>query len=87
MRSKHLPRQGTARSGITGENDENLFAPDVSAVYNKKAIKSTTIVSYRFVGEDGNEKISINEWADILGTINYELTCRLKVRLSRVYVR
>ena len=33
------------------------------------------------------EHISINEWADILKTINYELICRLKVRLSRVYTR
>ena len=39
------------------------------------------------IGKDGNEKISINEWADILGTINYELICRLKARLSRVYTR
>ena len=31
--------------------------------------------------------ISINEWANILGTINYELICRLKARLSRVYTR
>lgn len=31
--------------------------------------------------------ISINEWANILGTINYELVCRLKARLSRVYTR
>ncbi len=31
--------------------------------------------------------ISINEWASILGTINYELICRLKARLSRVYTR
>lgn len=30
---------------------------------------------------------SIDEWARILGTINYELTCRLKVRLPRVYTR
>ena len=30
---------------------------------------------------------TIDEWAKILNTINYELTCRLKVRLSRVYVR
>jgi len=29
----------------------------------------------------------IDEWAKILGTINYELTCRLKVRLPRVYTR
>ena len=35
---------------------------------------------------DDNE-LSLDIWAEILGTINYELTCRLKVRLPRVYVR
>ncbi len=39
------------------------------------------------IGQDGNENISINTWAEILGTINYELICRLKARLSRVYTR
>ncbi|MGN0193159.1 MAG: alanine racemase [Candidatus Gastranaerophilaceae bacterium] len=39
------------------------------------------------LGKDGDEEISINEWAKILNTINYELTCRLKVRLARVYTR
>ena len=39
------------------------------------------------IGTDNGNSISINEWAEILGTINYELTCRLKVRLSRVYTR
>ena len=39
------------------------------------------------LGQDGNENISINEWAKELNTINYELICRLKVRLSRVYTR
>lgn len=34
-----------------------------------------------------DEKHSIDKWAKILGTINYELTCRLKVRLPRVYTR
>ncbi|MBE7705356.1 MAG: alanine racemase [Cyanobacteria bacterium SIG29] len=33
------------------------------------------------------ENISINDWAKELGTINYELICRLKARLSRVYTR
>lgn len=33
------------------------------------------------------ERKSINEWARIVGTINYELICRLKVRLPRVYTR
>lgn len=31
--------------------------------------------------------LTIDEWAEILGTINYELICRLKVRLPRVYTR
>ncbi len=34
-----------------------------------------------------DENHSIDEWAKIIGTINYELTCRLKVRLPRVYTR
>lgn len=34
-----------------------------------------------------DEKHSIDEWARIVNTINYELTCRLKVRLPRVYTR
>ena len=39
------------------------------------------------LGYDDNNFISVDSWAKILGTINYELTCRLKVRLPRVYVR
>jgi alanine racemase len=34
-----------------------------------------------------NEELTIDSWAKTLNTINYELTCRLKVRLPRVYVR
>jgi len=39
------------------------------------------------LGEDGGEFIPIDDWAKKLNTINYEITCRLKVRLSRVYTR
>lgn len=35
--------------------------------------------------DDSN--LPLDNWAEILHTINYELTCRLKVRLPRVYVR
>lgn len=31
--------------------------------------------------------LTIDNWANILDTINYELVCRLKVRLPRVYTR
>ena len=34
-----------------------------------------------------NDEITLDDWAKILDTINYELMCRLKVRLARVYVR
>jgi len=34
-----------------------------------------------------DENHPIDNWAKILNTINYELTCRLKVRLPRVYTR
>lgn len=33
------------------------------------------------------DDLLIDDWAKIVGTINYELTCRLKVRLPRVYTR
>lgn len=39
------------------------------------------------IGKDGSESITITEWATLLNTIPYELICRLKVRLSRVYTR
>lgn len=34
-----------------------------------------------------DEVNTIDKWAEILGTINYELVCRLKVRLPRIYTR
>ena len=34
-----------------------------------------------------SEEISVDEWAKILGTISYELTCLLKSRLPRIYTR
>lgn len=34
-----------------------------------------------------NNDLTIDNWANILGTINYELICRLKVRLPRIYTR
>ncbi len=39
------------------------------------------------LGQDGGNEFLIDEWANILDTINYELTCRLKVRLPRIYTR
>ena len=38
------------------------------------------------IGENNSED-NIDTWAKKLDTINYELTCRLKMRLPRIYVR
>jgi alanine racemase len=38
------------------------------------------------LGEE-NTTDTIDTWAKKLDTINYELTCRLKMRLPRIYVR
>ena len=36
---------------------------------------------------DENKTDTIDTWAQKLDTINYELTCRLKMRLPRIYIR
>jgi len=60
--------------------DQTVF--DVTDVRN---VKKGDIIT--LLGEDEGGFISIDEWANILGTINYEISCNLKVRLPRVYVR
>lgn len=60
--------------------DQMMF--DVSGINNINIGDVITLI-----GEDGEASIHIDEWANIIGTINYELTCRLKVRLPRIYTR
>ncbi|MBD2104370.1 alanine racemase [Leptolyngbya sp. FACHB-261] len=40
-----------------------------------------------FLGEDGAEQISAEDWAEALGTISWEILCGFKHRLPRVTVR
>ncbi len=60
--------------------DQMMF--DISGIENAKVGDIITLL-----GEDGPNFFSIDDWARDLNTINYELTCRLKVRLPRVYTR
>ena len=73
----------------------------ISATVNGKTIEqigNITMDQMMFDLKDANAQVgdivtlldntnTIDDWAKLLNTINYELTCRLKVRLSRVYVR
>jgi alanine racemase len=54
-------------------------------ITDAKNVKKGDIVT--LLGQDGNEFIAIDEWAHILGTINYEISCNLKFRLPRIYTR
>ena len=38
------------------------------------------------VGADGDEFVSIEELAEKMGTINYEVACLFDIRLPKVYV-
>lgn len=60
--------------------DQMMF--DVTGI---NEIKTGDIIT--LLGEDNGEFISIDEWANKLNTINYEIICRLKVRLPRTYTR
>lgn len=38
------------------------------------------------LGTDGQHEIQAHNWASLLGTINYEITCMLSSRIERVYL-
>ena len=58
------------------------FMIDVSNIDN---VKSGDIVT--LVGTDGNQTVTLDELANIIGTINYELACNINLRASRVYIK
>jgi alanine racemase len=39
------------------------------------------------IGSEGQNSLYLSEWAVCLDTITYELACRLRVRLPRIYTR
>ncbi len=38
------------------------------------------------MGRSGDQEITCDEWAEMLNTITYEVTCRIDLRVKRVYV-
>lgn len=70
------------RCKIIGNVCMDQFMADVSSVEN---VHSGDIVT--LVGKDGNEEITLDELASIVGTINYELACNVNLRASRVYIK
>jgi alanine racemase len=40
-----------------------------------------------FIGQQGDDRIAVEEWANMLGTISYEVVCHFGPRLPRRYIR
>ena len=81
---------------------ERVLSNKIYGILNGKKVKqigniTMDQVMFDITDVDANEgdiitllndkELSIDEWAKIAHTINYELTCRLKGRLTRVYTR
>ncbi|MDI9590049.1 MAG: alanine racemase [Acidobacteriota bacterium] len=67
--------------------DQCMFAVDTNPV--RSYHRATPVAEGDLVtimGEDGDERISADEMADLRGTITYEVTCNFGARLERVYV-
>lgn len=52
---------------------------DISQIPDLQAGEIVTLI-----GQDGNLKITADDWADKLGTISWEILCSFKHRLPRV---
>jgi alanine racemase len=53
-------------------------------VTNMPEVQEGEVVT--LLGRDGSDSISADDWADILGTISWEILCGFKLRLPRVLV-
>ena len=66
--------------------DQFMFAVEVNPT---RAFRPSRPVEYgdvvTIVGEDGGERITMDDMAELRDTINYEVTCDFGLRLQRVY--
>jgi len=80
LRGRKLPQIGTICM------DTMMFEADQRSSPGRAPILPVVGEEAVIVGQDGNERITMEELADILGTINYDIACRLGSRLERIYV-
>ena len=70
------------RCKVIGNVCMDQFMVDVSELDDVKCGDVVTLV-----GKDGNQEITLDELANLVGTINYELACDINVRATRVYIK
>ncbi|QTA37156.1 alanine racemase [Thermosipho ferrireducens] len=82
---RHLSNKGEVlirgkRCRILGRVCMDQFVVDVSHLENVNSGDEVVLI-----GEQLNENISAEEIAELVGTINYEVTCRISERVPRIY--
>jgi alanine racemase len=78
-RGQRLPQIGTICM------DMLMFAADQQRRAGHPVLQPQIGDEVLLVGREGAGEISLDELASTLGTINYDLACRLGMRLERVY--
>src|SRR5207253_7031399 len=68
--------------------DQMLFdITDVAQAQESDVITLIGSESGAVSGDEKQERLHLADWASMLDTITYELACRLRVRLPRIYTR
>ncbi|MDR0309097.1 MAG: alanine racemase [Coriobacteriales bacterium] len=65
--------------------DMMMFEADQRPLLKRTPVKPQVGEEVVIVGKSGDEEISLDEIAALLGTINYDVACRFGMRLDRVY--
>jgi alanine racemase len=68
------------RAPIRGRVCMDQFMVDVTDIENVKIGDEVVLI-----GKQGNDELTATEMADLIGTINYEITCDITKRVPRVY--
>ena len=69
------------RAPIVGRICMDMTMIDVSRIPDVRVGDDAVMI-----GRQGNDEISANEVAEMLGTISYEVLCRIGPRVPRVYL-
>ena len=70
------------RARILGRVCMDQFMVDVTDIPETKFMDQAVLI-----GEDGDDRITVEELADLSGRFNYEFVCCLGKRIPRVYKR
>ncbi|MBR2522182.1 MAG: alanine racemase, partial [Coriobacteriales bacterium] len=66
--------------------DQFMFAVDKSEIIRKPYLRPEVGDEVIIIGRSGDYVLHLDDMADALMTINYELACRFGMRLRKIYI-